>query len=203
MQEETRDLSLFYDNIKLVFGLAKRMNVGGYEQEDLIQAGLMGLHQAINNFDPTKGKFQTYASFYIISEIKKEMKNSKLIKLSKEMYKVIKKLKNCNLNKTIDEISEETGYSKEMIINSLNFKDKLLSLNNYYEDSEFIELVEDNRKSFNFDLIYGLDDLCQEIILLKYYKGYSQEKIAKILKISQSKVSRLEKLAFKNIRDSR
>lgn len=203
MQEETRDLSLFYDNINLVFALAKRMNVGNYEQEDLIQAGLMGLNNSIKNYDSSKGKFSTYASFYIISEIKKEIKNNRLIKLNNEMYKIIKRLKNINLNKTIDEISNETGYSKELIINCLNFKDRILSLNSYTEDTEFIELIEDKKNTFNFDIINNLDKVSREIILLKYYKGYSQDKIARILKVSQSKISRIEKIAFKNIRNSR
>ncbi len=203
MQEETRDLSLFYDNINLVFALAKRMNVGNYEQEDLIQAGLMGLNNSIKNYDSSKGKFSTYASFYIISEIKKEIKNNRLIKLNNEMYRIIKRLKNINLNKTIDEISNETGYSKELIINCLNFKDRILSLNSYTEDTEFIELIEDKKNTFNFDIINNLDKVSREIILLKYYKGYSQDKIARILKVSQSKISRIEKIAFKNIRNSR
>ena len=40
-----------------------------------MQAGLMGLHAAAKNYDQSSIKFNTYATYYILGEIRKEMRN--------------------------------------------------------------------------------------------------------------------------------
>ena len=85
---------LFYDNVNLVFRIVNRLNYNFHDKDDLIQAGLMGLNQASIHFDPTKNaSFPTYATYYIIGEIKKEIRNNRPIKLSKDIYRTLKKLK--------------------------------------------------------------------------------------------------------------
>jgi len=74
MHENTSTVGydLFYKYVDLVFKIVKRMNFTSCDREDLIQAGLMGLHQATKKYDPSRNvKFSTYATYYIVGEIKK------------------------------------------------------------------------------------------------------------------------------------
>ena len=59
-------------------------------------------------------------------------------------------------------------------------------------------MIEDKNKiDYNYRYyIDKLDYLSKEVIILKYYKNYSQSEISKILKCSQSTVSRIEKNAL-------
>ncbi|HEY8444676.1 MAG TPA: sigma-70 family RNA polymerase sigma factor [Bacilli bacterium] len=205
MHENTADLGneLFYRYVDLVFKIVKRMNNQYYDRDDLVQAGLMGLHQAAKNYDPSKNaSFPTYATYYIVGEIKKEMRNNRMIKLSKDMYKIIKAIKSCDENLSISALSEHLKISKEKILLALNYQDQIISLNQKYEDMELLGLVADNNPRFDFDILHDLDKKSQEIIMLKYYKGYTQAEIAKKLKLSQSKISRLENLALTKLRNS-
>lgn len=193
---------LFYNNVNLVFHIVKRMNYHFYDQEDLIQAGLMGLYEASKRYDPNKkASFTTFATYYVIGEIKKEIRNNRPIKLSKEMFRILRKLKSTEEGKSLEKLSEDLEVSKENLLLAMSYQDKVLSLNNGAEDLELVNLIEDKNQTINYDLIHNLDKISKEIILLKYYKGYTQSEIAKLLKLSQSKVSRLESLALAKIRN--
>ena len=85
---------LFNDNTYLVDGLIKKMYSLSGIKEDLRQVGLMGLYQAALKFDRSKGvKFTTFATYYILGEIKKELRENKLIKLNTDVYKISKLIK--------------------------------------------------------------------------------------------------------------
>ena len=65
----------------LVYKLARRLNYGNALYEDLVQAGFMGLIYASNKFDFTKNtNFISFASIYIVSEMKKENSKSSIFK---------------------------------------------------------------------------------------------------------------------------
>jgi RNA polymerase sporulation-specific sigma factor len=195
---------LFYDNVNLVFNIVKRMNYSFYDQEDLIQAGLMGLNQASKRYDPSKNvTFSTYATYYIVGEIKKEIRDNRPIKLSKEIFRILRKLKTSDDNQSLDELSLSLEVSKESILLAMSYKDRVISLNTGEDELELLGLVEDKNQKPSYDIIRDLDNLSQEIIMLKYYKGYTQSEIAKILKLTQSKVSRLENIALKKIKNAR
>ncbi|MCX5773219.1 MAG: sigma-70 family RNA polymerase sigma factor [Fusobacteria bacterium] len=67
--EEARE-KLYVCNLKLVVSLAKRYLYSGLPILDLIQEGNVGLVEAVNRFDVSKGyKFSTYAAHWIKKEI--------------------------------------------------------------------------------------------------------------------------------------
>lgn len=192
---------LFYNNVNYVIKLVKRLNYHFCDQEDLIQAGLMGLYEATKHYDTNKKVlFTTYATYYIVGAIKKEMRNCRLIKFSKEMYRLFRKLKTIDTNKSLETLSEDLQTSKENIMLALSYQEKIISLNQGPNDLELIDTISDKKPKIDDDLIFHLDRLSQEIILLRYYKGYTQSEIAKMLNLTQTKVSRLEKLALSKIK---
>ena len=123
----------------------------------------------------------------------------------------------------IDEITETINLAKEKLTQEFNreatLKDissyleieedelelasrvslSILSLDSEYETIEFgVEENIDNTILIN-DSLNTLDSLSSEVIKKRYFSDYSQEETAKILGISQSKVSRIEKRAKSKI----
>lgn len=193
---------LFDNNIGLVYNIANKMNYGYIDKDDLIQAGLSGLYEASLKYDnKINNNFACFASIFIISAIKKEMRENKLIVLSKEIIKIKKEIKKYE-NKTIKEIAEELKVSEDNVLLALNYNKSIESLNKEDEGKELIDLVPDtsNHNDLLKYAVKKLESNLQEIIILKYYKAYSQKHIAKILKCSQAKVSRLESIALKTIK---
>lgn len=67
--EEPSDINLVEDNMVLVKRIAQHMAArlpSSVDIDDLLQSGMVGLLEAANNFDPTKGaSFETYAGIRI------------------------------------------------------------------------------------------------------------------------------------------
>ena len=62
-------------NLKLVYSIAERYQGCGIEIMDLISEGNIGLHIAVEKFNPSrKTKFSTYATYWIRQRILKYMK---------------------------------------------------------------------------------------------------------------------------------
>lgn len=205
MHENTTNLSdeLFHKYVNLVYRIVDRINYYRNDSEDLIQVGLMGLYQASKKYNENKNtSFITYATYYIVGEIKKEMRSNRMIKLSREMFQIIRTIKKCDNDCSLDELSKSLNVSKEKILLALNYQDKVVSLNKSKDDLELLGLVVDKNRRFDLEILKDLDYKSQEILMLKYYKGYTQTEIAKLLNLSQSKISRLENLALAKLRKS-
>lgn len=187
---------LFNKYIYLVEKIVKKMNYGYVDIDDLHQAGLIGLYKATQKYNNDKGNFISFASIYIVSEIKNELRNNKLIILNKDIIKV-KKFLNNNSSFTVSQISKILNVSIDTVYLGLTYQNEIISLNETNEDQELINDIQDfnNDNAFYYD-INCLDVISKKIIILKYYKNYSQKEISKLLKISQSKVSRIEKKAL-------
>jgi RNA polymerase sigma factor (sigma-70 family) len=178
------------------------MNYGYCDIDDLIQVGLMGLYQASLNYDCNRHvAFSTYATYYIIGEIKKEYRNSQKIKLSREIYRILRKMKNVSANYSLDELSKALEVSKDNLLVALLYQEKIVSLDK--SEDQLINLVPDKAENISYDLMHDLDKPMQDVITLKYYKGYTQKEIGRILKLSQSKISRIEASALSILRKSR
>ena len=197
--------SLFDKYVYLVEKIVNKMNYGYVDKDDLFQAGLIGLYKAIEKYNEKKNEnnnFISYCSVYIISEIKNELRNNKLIKLNKKIIKIKKYLRD-NSNLSFNQISKNLNISIELIYLATIYKDDVVSLNQIINDEELVNNVIDYSVSFNndyIDIINHLDEFSRLIITLKYYKNYSQEEIAKILNCSQAKISRIENKALEQMR---
>ena len=165
----------------LVYKLAKRLNIGKSEFDDLVQAGYMGLLTASSKFDFTKNtNFINYASIYIISEMKKENQKSSIYKISDYIRKLKSKVDKLE-NKSVKEIAEILHTSIENVLMVKNLQNDVISLSDI-EDSvvspkiQFLEL-----------------DLTKEEFMfykMKYINKLTQVEISERLNISQPTVSR-------------
>ena len=78
MDQAARE-ELILSNQPLVFFIAKRYRIPGLPLKDLVQEGNIGLMKAAESFDPAKGKFGTYAFWWIKAYILKAMEESWLV----------------------------------------------------------------------------------------------------------------------------
>ena len=187
---------LFYDHLYLVEILIKKFKYSYLDRDDLRQAGLMGLFQAALHFDKNKNVlFSTYATYYVIGEIKKEIRNNRLLKLNEKINKIKVLL---NSNNTIEEISNQTGYSKELINEALISSDRIV----YLEDQNNCNNpIVSNNNDFYEQLKQRIEEISQSndkkiqriafILYLRYFEKLTQKEIGKRLNLSQSQVSRL------------
>ena len=187
---------LFYDHLYLVEILIKKFKYSYLDRDDLRQAGLMGLFQAALHFDKNKNVlFSTYATYYVIGEIKKEIRNNRLLKLNEKINKIKVLL---NSNNTIEEISNQTGYSKELINEALISSDRIVYLEH---QNNCNNPIVSNNNDFYEQLKQRIEEISQSndkkiqriafVLYLRYFEKLTQKEIGKRLNLSQSQVSRL------------
>ncbi len=212
----------FIDNNKGLVHLAvKRFTGRGVDSEDLIQLGLIGLYKALINFDISYGvKFSTYAVPLIMGEIKRFLRDDGSVKVSrrlKELYSDIRYArseleKTLGRNPKVTEIAEYLKVSAEEVILSLNANDRVYSLEEEINSDEkslsLMDTVVDNKCDENKiidrlvinELLNSLKQREKQIVILRFFKEFTQQKVAEILGISQVQVCRLEKKIIENLR---
>jgi RNA polymerase primary sigma factor len=70
---------LILSNQALVLFIAKKYHIPGLPLKDLVQEGNIGLMKAAETFDPTKGKFGTYAFWLVKAHILKAIEKNWLV----------------------------------------------------------------------------------------------------------------------------
>lgn len=210
-------------NLPLVSAISKKFLNRGYEYEDIFQIGSMGLVKAVNNFDRKFNvKFSTYAVPMIMGEIKRFIRDDGIIKVSRSIKSVARKLhydretltKKLNREPTIEELSGYSGIKVEDIIfatesvNNMQYLydtvhqddgapvlliDKLSE--NAEDDGEIIE------KIILKEALVKLDAQSRQVIILRYFKDKTQVQVARMLGISQVQVSRIEKKVLKTMKE--
>lgn len=209
---------LITQNAGLIWSVAKRFMGRGAEPDDLYQLGCLGFLKAVEGFDLSFGtQFSTYAVPKISGEIRRFLRDDGAVKVSrsiKEQAAAVKSARNLlsgalGRDPTIQEIARHTGLTPEDIaiaetatavpesIQRESGEDGF-SLENVLTDTQSEEdLVE--RISLK-QAILKLPEREATVIRLRYYHGLTQERVSRVLQVSQVQVSRIEKKALENLR---
>ena len=208
-------------NMRLVLSIVQRFSINQNSVDDIFQVGIIGLLKSIDNFDTSIGvKFSTYAVPMIIGEIRKFLRDSSTIKVTRSIrdiaYKALQAkenmLRNSNKEATIEEISKQIDIPEKEIAEALDAISEPLSLyDTVFHDNGDTMLIMDQIKDNSTDenilektaLKQALSTLGkreQQILFLRYYVGKTQMEISNAIGISQAQVSRLEKDALKEIK---
>lgn len=209
---------LLTDNSGLIWSVAKRFIGRGTDTEDLYQLGCLGFLKAVDGFDLQYGtQFSTYAVPKISGEIRRFLRDDGAVKVSrsiKEQAATIKTVRSqltASLGRepTIAEISQQTGFSPEEIalaetataatesIQRETGEDGF-TLENVLTDTESEEkLVE---KISLRQAIEKLPEQERMVVNLRYFHGLTQERVARVISVSQVQVSRIEKKALANLK---
>lgn len=202
-------------NLPLVSSISKKFLNRGYDYEDIFQIGSIGLVKAINNFDLNyKVKFSTYAVPMIIGEIKRFLRDDGMIKVSRNVKSLARKIhfykekltKQFNRVPTVEELADYSGVDKEEILFAIESSNSLQYLYDtiHQDDGAPVLLIdklsEKGEEDCNLiekialkEALRSLDDKARQIIMLRYFKDRTQVQVAKMLGISQVQVSRIEK----------
>lgn len=210
---------LIAENSGLIWSVARRFIGRGVEADDLYQLGCLGFLKAVEGFDLEFGtQFSTYAVPKISGEIRRFLRDDGAVKVSrsiKEQASAIKSARNLLVSAlgrepTVQEIANQTGFTPEEIalaetataatesIHAQTGEDGFTLENVLSDTRSEDDLVE--RISLN-QAIAKLPEREAMVIRLRYYHGLTQERISKVLSVSQVQVSRIEKKALSHLRE--
>ncbi len=175
---DARD-KLISHNLRLVAHIAKKYYKNPQEQDDFISIGTIGLIKAVNTFKNEKGRFSSYAARCIENELLMSLRSAK-----KTMNTVF-----------LGDLLENDNDGGTLTREDVAADDFVLS--EFAEQREEVEIMYKN--------IYSqLDKREQQVIRMRYGLGnchpMSQQDVCKILGISRSYVSRIEKKAVEKLR---
>ena len=199
-------------NSPLVYSIAARFSGRGADQSDLVESGNIGLVKAINTFDFSHGTaFSTYAVPLIFGEIRRFLRDDGLIKVSRDEKKL-----SAILNKERERrsaLGEDTGIAAIARAVGVSAADAASALfagapvrsldERAFEDDDSTTLgctvCDEDEELRSFErvairaAIEKLDDSQRKLIILRYFRDYSQCETARALGLTQVKVSREEK----------
>ena len=211
--------TLVEENSGLIWSVAKRFMGRGTEADDLYQLGCLGFIKAVEGFDLQYGtQFSTYAVPKIAGEIRRFLRDDGAVKVSrslKEQAATIKSTRNRLTNvlgrePTIQEIARQTGFTPEEIALAETATAATESIQRENGDEGFsledvlTDTESEERMVERIALKQALDRLPEReatVIRLRYYHSLTQERIAKVLQVSQVQVSRIEKKAIDRLRE--
>ena len=211
--------TLIEENSGLIWSVARRFLGRGVESDDLYQLGCLGFLKAVEGFDLGYGtQFSTYAVPKIAGEIRRFLRDDGAVKVSrsiKEQAATIKATRNrlmtaLGQEPTIQEISRQTGFSPEEIAlaemataatESIQREsgEEGFTLENILTDTESEERMVE--KIALRQAIDALPEREKTVINLRYFHSLTQQRVAKVMDVSQVQVSRIEKKAIALLRE--
>jgi RNA polymerase sporulation-specific sigma factor len=206
------------ENQALAYSLVNRYKVSKKEEkEDLNQVAIIGLLKAINNFDFNyEVNFSTYAVPKIAGEIKRFLRDDGIIKVSRTLRENAAKVSAAvsNYESThgtqprLSDICAITGLDREDVAACMDAPSTAQSLD--AEISDGLRLMDTVDSGFEEQKLVEhialrqamdeLDELWRTIIILRYFRGLTQQETAGRMGINQVQVSRIERKAFEKLR---
>lgn len=217
--DKTAAESLVTENAGLIWSVARRFFGRGAEADDLYQLGCLGFMKAVEGFDLEFGtQFSTYAVPKIAGEIRRFLRDDGAVKVSrtiKEQAAVIKSMRSqlsvaLGREPTVGEIARQTGFTPEEIALAENATAATESIHRQVTEDGFSleNILTDTQSEENLvekiSLRQAIEKLPEKeamVIKLRYFHGLTQDRVSKVLSVSQVQVSRIEKRALQALRE--
>ena len=205
------------ENAGLIWGIVRRYYGRGVEPDDLYQLGCLGFLKAVRGFDPAFGcQFSTYAVPKIAGEIRRFLRDDGAVKVSRGMKErggAVRQAREkltaaLGREPTLSEIGAETGLSPEEIAAAEEATQPVASLQMETGDGLTLESAV-GEESFEEAVleretlrraVSALPDRERQVVVLRYYRGFTQDRAARVLGVSQVQVSRIERRAMERLR---
>lgn len=213
---------LINGNLRLVLSVLRRFSTKKENADDLFQVGCLGLVKAVDRFNvDMEVKFSTYAVPMIIGEVRRYLRDSGSIRVSRSIrdlaYRALQAREELQEEKEkepdVDDIAGRLGETREAVSRALEAIAQPMSIYEpvYSEGGDTLYVIDqlsdessgDERWLENLALRQALDKLNDRertIIDMRYFGNRTQTEIAAHIGISQAQVSRLEKGALEKMR---
>ena len=206
------------ENVGLIWSIVKRYSGCGVDTDDLYQLGCIGFIKAVKGFDLTYGtQFSTYAVPKIAGEIRRFLRDDGSVKVGRSLrekgqtlFYTRERLRHTlGREPQLSELAQETGMTVEEVAAVELANGPLESLQQETIDGLTLEstLGTDSPEEGmvgKIALREAIDSLPEReriTILLRFFRGMTQEQTARILKVSQVQVSRLERKGLAKLRE--
>ncbi|MBR1456749.1 MAG: sigma-70 family RNA polymerase sigma factor [Oscillospiraceae bacterium] len=210
---------LVEENAGLIWSVARRYFGRGTDPEDLYQLGCVGFLKAIEGFDESFGtRFSTYAVPKIAGEIRRFLRDDGAVKVSRGIKEQAAQIRAARTEleqrigrePSLSELAAETGLAPEDIAFAETATGPAESLQRESgEDGFTLEHVlgdtgAEERMVEHVALRAAIEKLPErerQVVALRYYHGMTQQSCARVLRVSQVQVSRLERRAVETLRE--
>ena len=206
------------ENVGLIWSIVKRYSGCGVDTDDLYQLGCIGFIKAVKGFDLTYGtQFSTYAVPKIAGEIRRFLRDDGSVKVGRSLrekgqtlFYTRERLRHTlGREPQLSELAQETGMTVEEVAAVELANGPLESLQQETIDGLTLEstLGTDSPEEGMVEKIAlreAIDSLPEReriTILLRFFRGMTQEQTARILKVYQVQVSRLERKGLAKLRE--
>ena len=206
------------ENTGLIWSVVRRYLGRGVELEDLYQLGCIGFIKAVKGFDFSyQTQFSTYAVPKIAGEIRRFLRDDGMVKVSRglreraqQIYAARQALQHAlGREPALSELSQHTGLSPEEIVESEMAAAPSKSLQQETGEELTLEslLGSDSPEEGMIErlvlraAIQELPERERLTIALRYFRGLTQQQAARVLKVSQVQISRLEHRALEHLRE--
>lgn len=206
------------ENVGLIWSIVKRYSGCGVDTDDLYQLGCIGFIKAVKGFDLTYGtQFSTYAVPKIAGEIRRFLRDDGSVKVGRSLrekgqtlFYTRERLRHTlGREPQLSELAQETGMTVEEVAAVELANGPLESLQQETIDGLTLEstLGTDSPEEGMVEKIAlreAIDSLPEReriTILLRFFRGMTQEQTSRILKVSQVQVSRLERKGLAKLRE--
>ena len=206
------------ENVGLIWSIVKRYSGCGVDTDYLYQLGCIGFIKAVKGFDLTYGtQFSTYAVPKISGEIRRFLRDDGSVKVGRSLrekgqtlFYTRERLRHTlGREPQLSELAQETGMTVEEVAAVELANGPLESLQQETIDGLTLEstLGTDSPEEGMVEKIAlreAIDSLPEReriTILLRFFRGMTQEQTARILKVSQVQVSRLERKGLAKLRE--
>ena len=218
--EEAKE-RLITENTPLIKSIVKRYVGKGVEYSDLMQIAGMGLLKAVYNFSlDYEVRFSTYAVPMIVGEIKRYIRDDGYIKVSRgvktlsaKINRFIDEFKKTNKGEpTVNDIAKEFNIDAGEVVFVMDSAKMPVSLFEKADNTDekglcLMDKIPSNQKEEDLinrvilkTIIKELTPKEKKIIILRYFRDFTQGDVAKLLGVSQVQVSRLENKILTKIR---
>ncbi len=214
--------ALINGNLRLVLSIIQRFSGRRESMDDLFQVGCIGLVKAVDHFNTDLDvKFSTYAVPMIIGEIRRYLRDSNSIRISRSVrdlaYRALQTREELIALKesepTVEEIATRLGEPKEAVVHAMEAIVEPISLYEpvFNDNGDSLYLMDQLSDSSTGDegwlesivleeALGQLGERERKIIDLRFFRNKTQMEIAEEIGISQAQVSRLEKGALEKMR---